>query len=108
MGQVEAMETGTSQERGICEGAKRSAEICYNLLKAWAPTPTTTSTTSTEAFSSHDTSTQPQASASGGDNLNAEFDVQSFGFDFLRDGILDSVELPDSWLFTDWDVNGEE
>lgn len=96
------MERGTSQDRGIYEGAKSSADVCYNLLKSWTSALNMASTAST----THDTTTEQMGKPVEGAYPNTEFDAQSFDFHPFEDGAFDSTQLPDSWLFTDWDVIG--
>ena len=107
IGLIEAMETGTPQQEGIYKGAKQSAEICYNILKARTPAWTAASNPSIDTNPNNSTPAHPSQTTPGDGSANSEVDVQNFGFEFLQGGALDDIGLPDSWLFTGWDAFGD-
>jgi hypothetical protein len=74
LGQIEAMEAGTSPYQGAVEGAKRSAEICFALLADKLPILT------------QESENTPQ------DGIG--FSMQDWSMDFV---------MPDAWLFSGWD-----
>jgi len=74
LGQIEAMETGTSPYQGAIDGAKRSADMCFELLAEKEPV------------------LVPEAEDTPRDEMG--FDIQDWGMDFV---------MPDAWLFSGWD-----
>jgi hypothetical protein len=74
LGQIEAMEAGTSPYQGAVEGAKRSAEVCFGLLA-------------------------DKVSISTPEVENTLQDGMGFG---MQDWSMDFV-MPDAWLFSGWD-----
>jgi hypothetical protein len=74
LGQIEAMEAGTSPYQGAVEGAKTSAEICFGLLAG-------------------------KVSISTPEFENILQDEMGFG---MQDWSMDFV-MPDAWLFSGWD-----
>ena len=101
------MEADTSLVRGIFEAAKKSAEICYGILKARTPAWTAASDPPSDMNANNSGPAQPSGAMPGEGVANSEVDVQALGFDFLQGGALDDIGLPDSWLFMDWDVYGD-
>ena len=93
------MEVGTSQEKGILEGAKRSVGICWNLLKAREQMSTPASA-QYESTHLSDTATQ-QADIAAVADANGEVNLQDPGF------VFNNIDFPESWLFTDWDLVGD-
>ncbi|TVY35307.1 Transcription factor [Lachnellula subtilissima] len=74
LGQIEAIEAGTSVSQGAVEGAKRSAEICSALMA------------DTESVLA------PELESTQQDGLG--FETQDWSMDFV---------MPDAWLFSAWD-----
>ena len=102
MGLVEAIEKGTSHVRGIFEGARRSAKNSYGIVKARAPVSTDSSVN--EAGMSRDSDGQPaEGNAVFVDNGGQE----NYGFEILQGSGLEDLNMPDSWLFTGWDMFGD-
>ena len=136
MGQITALEDHTSQDRGIYEGAKSSIHASYNSLKRWTSNITSSeSIDNTSIHTTHDDTTtiqtQPQPQplqqgndtndAAGGDDSNNSIvqvdglpNSMSMGFDLFQDnnnsntGFDAAMQMPDSWIFTDWDFLGED
>ena len=84
MGQIDAMEAGTSPEQGISDAAKKSVEYCHDLLKARIPVAPTSSRP-----------VDQDSQELGGEKPS---NVEDLGFDYLQDANFD-FEIPDSWLF---------
>lgn len=74
LGQIEAIEAGTSPVQGAIDGAEKSAQICLTLLAEKASVLTSDSENIM------------------GDEIS--FDVQDWNMD---------CGMPDSWLFSSWD-----
>jgi len=74
LGQIEAMEAGTSALQGAIDGARRSADMCFGLLA------------NKEAVLVPEAEDTPQNGMG--------FDMQDWGMDFV---------MPDAWLFSGWD-----
>ncbi|TVY91869.1 Transcription factor [Lachnellula willkommii] len=74
LGQIEAIEAGTSVSQGAVDGAKRSAEICSALLADTEPV------------------LAPESEDAQRDGLG--FETQDWSMDFV---------MPDAWLFSAWD-----
>lgn len=93
LGQIEAMERGTSPEQGIFEAAKRSLTECYEVLKA------RTAPADTGPSPMVDFQDPMDGQSSNGDLLLGS---QDFDFDFMQNADLD-YGMPNSWLFPGWD-----
>lgn len=76
LGQIEAMEAGTSPYQGAVEGAKRSAEMCFGML------------------ADRESALTPEAETENTLQDGVGFDMQDWGMDFV---------MPDAWLFSGWD-----
>jgi hypothetical protein len=74
LGHIDAIEAGTSPHQGAVEGAKRSAEICFDLLAEKVPILTPES----------------ENTFQGG----MGFGIEDWSMDFV---------MPDAWLFSGWD-----
>ena len=99
---------GTSHERGIFDGARRSAEKCYNMLKARTPATIATSDTLIDTSTPSSTHGQPLETLSGDGGSLGDVPPENLGFELLQGGGLDDIGLPDSWLFTGWEMFGDE
>lgn len=135
MGQITALEDHTSQDRGIYEGAKSSIHASYNSLKRWTSNITSSSEPIATTHDDDSTAIQPQPqpqsqpqppqqgndntnTAAGDDNNNNVVQVDGLpndmGFDLFQDttgfdaAATAAMQMPDSWIFTDWDFLGED
>jgi len=94
MGQIDAIEAGTSQEEAIFESATKSIRSSYETLK---------SRLRPGDIAVLETVQQREGGVVGSGNG----ELQDVGYDFLQDGNLPvDFEFPDSLLFTHiWDEN---
>ncbi|MCJ1404983.1 hypothetical protein MMC11_008209 [Xylographa trunciseda] len=87
LGQIDALQAGTSPEQGFLDGAKKRMEICYDLINKLME-------------QSNFQPLQPSNGEpdwgiqSGDDELGSEFLMQDSGLDF---------EIPDTWSILDWE-----
>jgi hypothetical protein len=98
LAQVEAMELGIPADKMVLEAARKSAEICMDLLSKRIPV-----TASDEDYERH----VENGSAADGVGIQQP-PGQDFGFDtMMQDWTMDSqyFNLPDSWLISGWEDN---
>ncbi|KAH8807545.1 putative C6 transcription factor [Xylogone sp. PMI_703] len=85
MGQVEAMQNGTSVMEGISRAANESLALCYSLLKSMA------------AKNDSENTEYSEQENTGYEKAVSEPYTVDLDFDFLDDGTLD-LDAPGSWL----------
>ena len=75
-------------------------EICWGLLKAREQMSTPVSA-QVDVNNPSTALIQPAENANAGSDTNDEIDLQDPAFGF------DNIDIPESWLFTDWDLFGD-
>ncbi|TVY84206.1 Transcription factor lepE [Lachnellula suecica] len=94
LGHVDAIEAGRPSEEGILEAARKSAQECYEALRARLP--------STPNMNTLD---QPEFDPAGGSNSDGTtLDMQGNDVDYtMADWGMDFENIPDSWMYSGWD-----
>ena len=87
LGQVEAIEAGTSPEMGAVDGAMRSARASYELLAARVPSLT----------AEREAESQDLVSNTGGEMLIMQDPAMDLA---MQNWNMDFLDLPDSWRYS--------
>ncbi|KAG0650849.1 Transcription factor [Hyphodiscus hymeniophilus] len=109
--QIDALEKGEDPDPLIAEAAKRSAEVCYGMLKQRTKKPPS-SIVMDEVIARSQDEKESSLYGYGSGNLGGQMEFgtdmdHEFAFEYLMPDANVNFDIPESWLFEGWEEHHE-